>query len=171
MVKKALIFTCIFSFALSLNLFAGERQGAQIMVLNKEGGSESGELIAVKADSLLLLSSEGRDVTVDIEQVDVIRIIKKSKWLLGAGIGGTVGALGGALLLNDIWYEEYGEKTKNEAALQSGIFFGGLGLVLGGLTGAYAGQDKVYNVAAFQESEVKVMLKKLAKQARITDYQ
>ncbi len=171
MIKKFLIIVFIFNLVFTLSLLAQEKRGAQLMVHKKDGGSVQGELITVKANSLLLMSSEGADVTIDIDNVEEIRVIKKSKLLLGAGIGMAAGAMGGALLLNDIWYEEHGDLTKGEAALKSGILFGCFGLLLGGMTGAYAGQDKTYSVAEYQPAEVKVFLVKLGKQARVTEYQ
>jgi hypothetical protein len=171
MCRKSFIAVCVFSLLFAVDVSAGEKQGAQLLIINKGGDTIQGELITVKSDALLLFSKEGTDVTIAIEQVDEIRVIKKSNWLLGAGIGGAIGALGGALLLNDIWYEEHGDKTKSEAALQSGVVFGGVGLLLGGMTGAYAGQDMVYPVSSYQPAEVSVLLKKLSKQARVSDFQ
>lgn len=171
MIKKVFIIWGIFGLIFPLNVAAQQRQGVTLLVFEKDGGSIQGELIAVKTNSLLLLSSEGRDETINIDQVKEIRVVKKSKWLLGAGIGGAAGALGGALLLNNIWYVEHGDKTKGEAALQSGIVFGSLGLLLGGMTGAFAGQDNIYKVASYQQTEIQVVLKKLAKQARVPEYQ
>ena len=171
MIRKIFIFVFIFILIVPLGLYAKEKKGAQLLVLNKDGGSVQGELIAVKESALLLLSSEGMDLTIDINHVDEIRIVKKSQMILGAGIGTVVGALGGSLLLNDIWYLEHGDLSKGEAALKSGVVFGAVGLTLGGVIGAYAGQDKVYPVAEYQQTEMQVLLAKLSKQARVTNYQ
>ena len=170
MIRKLLVFILIVNLGFPLSLLAKETQGAQILVLTKDGSSVQGELITVKTNSLLLMNSEGADTTIAIENVEEIRILKKAKLLLGGGIGAAAGSLGGALLLNDIWYEEHGDLTKSRAALKSGIFFGCFGLLLGGITGAYAGQDKIYSVAEYQPAELRVVLGKLSKLSRVTKY-
>jgi hypothetical protein len=56
--------------ALSGNLFAKERKGADLIIQKKEGQQVRGELIAVKENSLLLLEREsGADMPVDIGDV------------------------------------------------------------------------------------------------------
>jgi hypothetical protein len=78
--------------------FPEKKQGA-IVITKKDGQQIEGELITVKPNSLLLLDTEGKDVSVDIADIKVIRIVKKSKALLGAGlellIGGVRGTLAG----------------------------------------------------------------------------
>jgi len=53
-------------------------------ILIPYGQQIEGELITVKPNSLLLLDTEGKDVSIDIGDIKVIRIVKKSKALLGA---------------------------------------------------------------------------------------
>jgi hypothetical protein len=62
---------------------AKERRGARIKITNKDGGRLEGELIAVKPDSLLLLSRDGQDVTADIAGIDTVQIVKESKFGTG----------------------------------------------------------------------------------------
>jgi len=99
--KKFIALFLVFSIlALSGNMFAKERKGADLIIQKKYGQQVRGELIAVKENSLLLLGREsGVDVTVDIDNVKVITIVGKSKasggavlgLLIGAGVGAIVG--------------------------------------------------------------------------------
>jgi len=92
--KKFIALFLVFSLVmLSANLYAEERRGAKLIVTKKDGWQIEGELITVKPNSLLLLDMEGKDVSVGIKDIKVIRIVKKSKALLGAGIGLSDGRL------------------------------------------------------------------------------
>ncbi|MGB6865507.1 MAG: hypothetical protein WBE11_07415 [Candidatus Aminicenantaceae bacterium] len=71
-----------------INLEPGQKPGAKVIIQKIDGQQFRGELIAVKQNSLLLKEYEsGGDITVDVEDIAVIKIVKKSKALLGAGIG------------------------------------------------------------------------------------
>jgi hypothetical protein len=118
--RKATSLFLVFSVLLiSGNLFAEERRGVDIEIykitqnieMKMEGTPwEStvqkgippdfrGELIAVKKDSILLLDRySGADVTVDLREIGVIKIVRKSKALQGIGLGLLIGGVGGALL-------------------------------------------------------------------------
>ena len=102
LVSLFLIFSLIM---LSANLYAKERRGATLIITKKDGQQIKGELITVKPNSLLLLDTEGKDVSVDIADIKVIRIVKKSKVLQGLGfgllIGAGLGALNGAVMSKD----------------------------------------------------------------------
>ncbi|NIO48596.1 MAG: hypothetical protein GTN73_04040, partial [Candidatus Aminicenantes bacterium] len=86
--KKLISLFLVFSLMmLSVNLYAKERRGATLIITKKDGQRIKGELITVKPNSLLLLDTEGKDVSVDIADIRVIRVVKRSKLLLGAGLG------------------------------------------------------------------------------------
>jgi len=74
-----------------------KKQGANLIIQKINGQQVSGELITVKPNSLLLLNTEGKDVSVDIKDIVVITIVKKSKALVGATFrsfaGGGIGAV------------------------------------------------------------------------------
>jgi len=90
--KKIIALFLVFSMlALAGNLYAKEKRGAKLIIQKKDGQQVSGELIAVKEDSLLLLSKSGRDETVNIQNIHFIKIAKKSKAIIGILIGGLVG--------------------------------------------------------------------------------
>ena len=171
--KKFIVLFLVFSLlALSGNSYAKKR-GTELEIQKKDGQLISGELIAVKKDSLLLLES-GIDISVDIKDIVVITIVKKSRALVGAtfgalaggGIGATVVPLIGApapIILSSMAAEE---KT-----ILGGIFFGFIiGAVCGGLIGADAGTDKKIQIEGKSELEISEALDKLRKKARIRDY-
>ena len=81
-IKFVLLFLIFSLVALSGNLYA-KNKGAELVVQKIDGTQVRGELIAVKEESLLLLNSEGEDVSVDINDVRVVSIFKKSKVLIG----------------------------------------------------------------------------------------
>ena len=97
--KKFLSLFLVFSLMmLSANLYAKEKRGAKLIITKKDGQLIEGELITVKEDSLLLLDKEGKDVSVDIADIKVIRIKKKLKVLQGLGIGLVIGTGLGVLV-------------------------------------------------------------------------
>jgi len=165
--KKLISLVLIFSLMmLSTNLYAKERRGAKLIITKKNGLQTAGELIAVKPNSLLLLNTEGRDVSVGIADIRNIRILKKSKALLGAGIGLVVGGGGGVLFphivggASDPWYWS-----------QIGILTGFGGLLAGAIVGGLFGIDKKIQIEGKSDLEIQKTMDKLRKKARIRDYE
>jgi len=161
------LFLAVSLMMLSANLYAKERRGAKLIITKKNGYQTEGELITVKPNSLLLLSITGRDMSVDIEEIKVIRVVKKSKALLGAGLGIVVGGGGGALLSGS------GYKMSMDAGerrLLLGAFGAAAGLLIGGVTGALLGTDKKIQIEGMTDLEISKALDKLRKKARICDY-
>jgi len=129
---------------LPAGLSAKERRGANLIVTRLDGSQVSGELIAVKRDSLLLLSA-GTDLTIDLADIKSIRIVRKSR----AGRGAFLGSMGGALTGGVLGAVSGGidEYTSGEAAVVLGFFFGVIG-GLGGLSlGTIMGVDTTIAVA------------------------
>lgn len=150
--------------ALPGNLSARERRGAELVISLKDGHYASGELIAVKPDSLLMLA--GKDESVDLVGIRSIRIVKKSK----AGLGAACGALAGALILGlSAAFDPCLEPT-----VTGGIIIGAIGAIPGGLiglgAGALMGKDKTIQLEGKSESEVRQALAYLRGKARIRDY-
>jgi len=139
---------------LSANLYAKERRGAKLTVTKKDGQQIEGELITVKPNSLLLLSITGRDVSVDIADIKVIKIVKKSKALLGAGIGLLAGIVA----------------VKIGKWIIFALIYPSIGMITGGLWGGYIGRDKTIQIEGMTDLEIKEALDKLRKKARIRDY-
>ena len=166
--QKFIALFLVFSLmTLSANLYAKGRRGAILIITKKNGHQTEGELITVKPNSLLLLSITGRDMSVGIADIKVIRIVKKSKVGKGLLYGLLIGGGGGVLLgfIFPTYIDEY-----NWGPFFYGILGGGGGLLLGGLIGATEGRDKTIQIEGISDLEIKEVLEKLHKKARIPDY-
>ena len=175
--KKFISLFLVFSIMmLSVNLYAKKR-GAKLIITQKDGQLIEGELITVKPNSLLLLNTEGRDVSVDIEDAKVITIITKAKFKKAAGLGFLVGAIAGIIAVKQ-------EENKIEDPLEAFIWriskpwayyvyaslFGGVCALIGGLIGTAVIPDKVILIEGMTDQEIQETLDKLRKKARIRDY-
>ena len=184
--KKCIsLFLVFFSFVLSGNLYA-KKKGAELIVQKIFGQQVRGELITVKENSLLLLDSEsGADVSVDIREIRLIEIVKKSKSLAWGGIGlvsgAVIGALTGYLQGDDPPIRvRFGSTiimtgppmfTADEKALYGGIGWGILGGAIGGIGGTIAGADKTIQSEGKSETAIRKALNKLRKKARVRNSQ
>jgi hypothetical protein len=178
---------------LSTNLYAKERRGAELIIQRIGDQARKvkrtqldgtpwettditgiwGELIAVKPNSLLLLDASGKDVSADIADIKAIRIMKKSKFWTGAGIGVLIGGAAGAILGYSSGDDDPGMMftfTAGQKALMGGIGFGLVGLLLGGIAGAGAGTDNTFQIDRMSDSEIQETMEELRKKARIRDY-
>jgi hypothetical protein len=114
------------------------------------------------------LDTEGKDVSVGIAEIKIIRIVKKSKVLQGIGLGLLIGGSTGALLgfmggdQPGAWFSK-----AEEIALAAGIFFGAIGLLVGGTLGFASGIDNTIQLEGMTNSEINVTLDYLRKKARI----
>ena len=162
--KLVSLFLVFSLLALSGNLYAKKR-GAELLITKKDRQQIKGELITVKPNSLLLLDAEGKDVSIDIAEIKVIRIVKKSKILKGAGIGLIIGGGGGALL------GQAANCTETpQAWILVALIGGGVGVLTGVILGAIAGIDKTIQIEGKSDLEIREALDKLRKKARIRDY-
>jgi hypothetical protein len=149
-------------------LSARERRGANLVITLKDGRRVEGELIAVKPDSLLLLSLAGKDESVDIAGVREIKVVKKSQALKGGLYGLLMGAALGTVVYlaetsgveSDDWPDFY------EWPLVFAVPAGLLGLGVGAL----AGSDKTIRFERMSESDRTIALDRLRRHARIRDY-
>jgi hypothetical protein len=174
--KKFISSFLIFSLVmLSGNLLAKESRGAILIIWKKNGQQIEGELIAVKKDSLLLFT--GRDLSIDIEDIKIIRIFKKIKVLkilkgmgIGLLIGGAAGASLGFAMGDPEWTPGWNlQPSAKEKAFIFGILFGLCGAYLGGVVGKYQ-KDKIIQMEGMPDSEIQETLEYLRKKARIPDY-
>lgn len=191
--KKFTALFLVFSIlALSANLYAKEKRGANIEIYKTRPKMEGtpfemsdikGELIAVKENSLLLLdSNSGTDVAVDINEIYSIKIVKKSKALPVAVFGLLIGGVGGAVigsthkrttleLTEETPLEPYFRELTKSNPLLFGVIGGFLGLMIGGLIGASAGTDETIQITGKSDSEIQDILEKLRKKARVKNSQ
>jgi hypothetical protein len=163
MTAKLIASVLVVSFlVLPAGLSAKERRGANLIVTRLDGSQVSGELIAVKRDSLLLLSN-GRDESVDLADIKTVRIVKKSLAGKGALYGFLAGALGGAL-----WgsANQDSDALGNATALVAGAYVGAIGALSGLLLGSVVGVDSSFTVAGKPEAVVAEYWDKLRAHAR-----
>ena len=145
-----------------INLEPGQKPGAKLVIKKKDGQQVKGELIAVKQNLLLLLDTEGKDESIDIADIRIIRIVKKSKAVkYGLLVGGGLGLIGG---ISQIGEEVHGFIP----TFIDGFIFGAL---IGVIAGAVAGTDKTIQIEGKSEAEIKEVLVELRKKARVPDFQ
>jgi len=160
-----------------------KKRGANLIIQKINGQQIWGELITVKPSSLLLLDAGGKDVSVDIADIKVITVVKKSQALLGVGTGLLGGAGSGAVIGASLWvlglpvvaiFGEAGiESWKDDFPdlLWGGVLIGaGIGLLLGVSSGAASGIDKTIQIEGMSDLEIKEAMDYLRKKARIRDY-
>ncbi|OGD19423.1 MAG: hypothetical protein A2W03_12755 [Candidatus Aminicenantes bacterium RBG_16_63_16] len=132
--NKILLLAVVFSsLTCSGKLMAKERRGAELVITKADGQQIIGELIAVKQGSLLLLDSRsGTDLSVNVGDLRDVKIVKKSKFWQGAGVGLLAGAFFGAALVNA--QEQAGGwlMSKGESIAIGAIMFAGPCAVIGG---------------------------------------
>jgi hypothetical protein len=99
-------------------------------------------------------------------KANVIRIVNKSKFWRGAGIGLLIGAGMGTMIY--LANKEEGGIFGPEAA----IVFWGLPLsILGGIIGLGTGKDETIQFEGKSDSEIQNILEDLRRKARIKNYQ
>jgi hypothetical protein len=174
MQNKLMAFLLATAFLLPLTLTAKEKRGADLIVEILNGNKISGELITVK-DHSLLISKYGVDVSVDIAEISVITIVKKSRALTNAGVGFLAGAGLGAL----IGLRAYdAEKAKGGwmlfdqeyYALGGGAVGGAAGALAGVIASAVAAKDKTIQFEGKSEAWIKHELSDLREIARVKEY-
>ena len=170
--KFITLFLIISLLILPMTLTANERRGADLVIYKTDGNQVRGELIAVKENSLLLKEqNSGADVTAAVDEINTIKIVKKSKTGKGAIYGFGIGAIGGGLiggLLLDP--EETGMNRANNTIF--GLFWlGAFGALAGIIVGGFLGTDKTIQIEGKSDAEIKRTLDELSKKARVSDFQ
>ena len=144
-------------------LLARERRGAEVVITLKDRHYAVGELIAVKPDCLLILA--GEDVSVDLDDIRSVRVVKKSKALLGLGCGALAGIAASAI------YRSSADDVLEAIDMMGMAFvFISSGMSVGLGSGLLAGKDKVLELEGRPELEVKKALSYLRRKARIRDF-
>jgi hypothetical protein len=154
---------------LPTSVSARERRGADVVVTIKEGQTIAGELVAVKLNSLLLLTPAGKDESIDVAGIKEIKVVKKSRALKGALYGFLVGAVGGIAFAYAVRDTEASVKPiiYPVGAVAGGTAGGLIGLGIGAL----AGKAKTIRLEGTSESALKHVLADLRTMARVPDYE
>ena len=175
MKNKIVVLLVAFSLLTSsANLFGKERRGTELMITKTDGQQIAGELIAVKPSSLLLLDPKtGADVSIEIEDIAVIKITKKSKAWTGGAFGFAVGSLAGISIgaMIDGISEEEGVGLSFGSFIVIVAIFGAISAIPGMLIGAILGADKTIQIEGKPPEKIKSVLEKLRSLARITNFQ
>lgn len=158
--RQAAIILAILMLALPGSLIAREKRGATLIITLKDGNIAEGELIAVKPGSLLLLA--GKDESVPLAEIRSIRVVRKSRALIGGFCGLAAGVALTAVLAADTDYGPFDPAT----SLLFGALFIPSGIGAGAGAGALAGKDKVFQLERMSETEVRTALIYLRKKAR-----
>lgn len=168
--KRLIALLLIFSIiCLYGNMYAKERRGAELVIQKIDGLKVKGELIAVKRNSLLLKEAEsGADWAVGVAEIKTITIVKKSKFWKGAGYGLLMGALTGAVIG---LCARSGDISSGGAAGVGAAFFGGTGVLIGGIIGASSGKDKTILIEGMPPETIESHLETLRKKARVPNFQ
>ena len=175
MKNKVLVLVVVFSLLIcSENIMAKDRRGAELMITKIDSQQIAGELVAVKPSSLLLLDPKtGADVSIEIGDIAVIIIMKKSKAWTGGAFGFAVGALAGisiGALIGSI-SEEDGGGLSFGSFISVVAVFGAISAIPGVIIGAILGTDKTIQVKGKSPEQIKAVLEKLRSRARITNFQ
>ncbi len=175
--KKLISLFLVFSLMMLPTSLYAKKRGAKLIITKKDGQQIEGKLITVKPNSLLLLNNEGKDVSIDIVDIKVINIVRKSiesfgiGYAIGALIGVVTGAYVGYAKGDDPGYpHRFLSLSAETNALLYGILIGGSGGLLGGIIGLFVIKDKTIQIEGMTDSEIQEALKKLRKKARIRNY-
>ena len=120
--------------------------------------------------SLLIKDSEsGTDVIVDIGDIKIIKIEKRSSVLKGVGYGFGAGLLLGGAIGAAWWKSDMDISGEAVVAVSAG-FVGVAGALIGGIFGAIGGKDKTIIFEGKSEVEIKKIVANLRRDARVQDY-
>ncbi len=169
-VQGVLVAGLVGVFTISPGLWAaGRNSGAKVsVVMNQDAALFTGEVVGVRADAIIIETEQGEVRPVAIKDISTLRLYRKSGWLVGATVG-TLAAGGMSYAISsakykDVWLGGIG------VAVYTAIGACG-GAVAGGLAGGLSTADKTYDLNKLTAPEVKSLMIKLRKKARVPDYQ
>lgn len=151
---------------------AGKKEGARLAVELTGGRLAEGELLAVKGRSLVLgdfTDMEAKELATD--EIVRVRIIRKSRFFPGLGIGLLAGAASGAVLgfISGDDPPGWFSFTAGQKAAMGALGLGLLGAPIGGLAGAIGGTDQRIEWAAMPFAQRERALEKLREMSRFPD--
>jgi len=146
-----------------------KNRGAELLIQKKDGQEIRGELLTVKGSRLLLMDSSSLSgVTLDIGEISLIRVVKKSKFFKGLGYGSLLGVGIGAMLGLAQGDDEPGFMSwkAGDYALILGLAGGVLGGSVGGILGSLEGIDESIDLEGRSNDEIRLILNKLNSRSR-----
>lgn len=166
--KKVFTSILVLSLLVSIHgeLLAEEKRGAELLIQKKDGEDVRGELIAIKQNSLLILDSVLKtDLSVDIDEIKIVIIMKKTKALVGVIVGGALGALLGYMSYQPSvgFTLDFG---RGGTSLVAGFMGGGIGAAIGALSGI----DENIQIEGKSKIEIRGTLEHLRQESRVPDY-
>ena len=164
-VKLVLLFTLMAILALGSNSLAKEKKhGAELLIKTQAGQLIKAELLTIKGFELILMdTSSPSGITIDIREIESIRIVKKSKFLPGLGYGLLFGGGTGGLLGLASGDDKGGffAFTATEKAVMYGLGLSILTVPIGGIIGATRGIDETIILEDKTPEEKVSILRKL----------
>jgi small nuclear ribonucleoprotein (snRNP)-like protein len=146
-------------------LTAKQRRGADVVINLKAGTNIVGELVAVRPNSLVVLTSAGKDESVQIGEIITIIVVKKRS----SGQGVLVGMLMGALFTGVIAYAALPkgmDEYPGVGAMLLALPGAGVGALLGAAASSGGGPEKIA-IAGRPVEAVRRAWAKLAGMARV----
>ena len=174
LIKKVFVSVIIFTLlAFPFQLTSKQKPGAMLNVIKTDGSNVRGELISVKPTALLLKESKSQsDITVDLDDIIMIRIRKKSNIILGAVLGTLAGGVSGMLIGGMFPHKE---NTADNLSWKYGRNLGLIGMAVGAIGGTYlglkAGKEEIIHLEGLSSEDKEFWLDVLRNQARIKDIQ
>jgi hypothetical protein len=146
-----------------------EKRGAQLRVEKLNASVLQGELLAVQGEDLIIADRESYEkVVVNFDELKSIRIIKKSGFLKGVGLGLLTGG-GSGMILGLAGGDDppgWFSMTAGQKAALGALALGILGAGIGGVGGAIGGIDESIDVQQLSEREKVGILGKLQEKSR-----
>jgi hypothetical protein len=158
----------------SSGLFGKTRgHGVRLHVYKMDGHEQEGELIGVKNSSLILYQSN-LNFSVDIKELRMIRVLKKSRAaqgaLLGLVIGTVAGGVGGAIYFSGASNDEWSNFFRVLLTMLASAGGGGIGLLTGMVVGSIQGIDETIQIEGRSDADIDLILQKLRRRARVPEY-
>ncbi|MCR4408701.1 MAG: hypothetical protein QHH43_02770 [Candidatus Saccharicenans sp.] len=141
-----------------------KKRGNDLVITTVDNRVFRAELLTIKGNDLIVLPGyPGSETVVNIDEIQDIRVVRKSKTKLGALIGLSAGAGITLLMLTDKSVPDW----PNQLTAIGGAMYCGIGLAVGALMGSLSGGDKhIVRVQRTPEENARI-LAKLDQYARV----
>lgn len=166
--KRLLAAALIVSFVAFPGLLSAQaRRGANVVVTLRDMSQVAGELIAVKPDSLLIVSFIGKDESIPLTDIEYIMTKGKGKGGVGFGIGFLAGGVaGGVFAAHQI--REHRTEMPTFTAIFAPLLAGSLTGLVGLAIGSGLRSNDTIRIAGVPEENLAKALASLRKRARVS---